>query len=237
VVRINENRVEGPIMDGRAQLQALAGEIGGASAVEAAWAGAGPARDIRKQCGICGLDQPARIPFLRHVCRGCSAIWVPGICVDCATTSVTFTLDGQLSRFATCGCRGRLRQVAYVPRPREAQDPQQVAAHAAVVTRRKRRLTTSTRVVLVLTAVLSVVGCVRFLQADHSPAPAGPPTTVQRPVADSTSLTPEERGHLAGQRLLEQGQSHDGFSCAAQLPSGTSADGAVQGFLAGCLAG
>lgn len=57
----------------------------------------------------------ARIPFLRHVCRSCAATWVPGICGDCAHTSVTFTVDGLLSPFARCGCGGGLRQVVYAP--------------------------------------------------------------------------------------------------------------------------
>jgi hypothetical protein len=240
-------------MDGRAQLHSLANAIGGASDIEAAWAGTGPSVDVRKSCGICGTDQPLRLPFLRHVCRSCQAIWVPGICVDCAHTSVTFTMDGQLSRFASCGCGGALRQVAYVPKPRAAVDPEVMAARQAVVAQHRRRATWGSRAVLVALAALATVGGVRYLHANHTT-----PERVTTPVshvddADDTRLSMQERGRRAAARLRANGENQDVFSCAAQLPRPAATSLANQGvsgqdqapgsgagskdFLAGCLTG
>jgi hypothetical protein len=205
-------------MDGRAQLQSLALAITSAADVEAAWAGSGPAVDLRKECGVCGADQSARVPFLRHVCRSCAAIWVPGICGDCAHTSITFTVDGALSHLARCGCGGGLRQVGYVPRPRLAVDPEVAAARRVVVEQRKKRATWTSRTVLVLIALLAAAGGLRLVH-HHSaaPAPASAPTT-RVSTRDDPSLPMAERGRLAAQRVHERGEHNDAFACAAELP-------------------
>lgn len=237
-------------MDGRAQLQSLARAIGSASEIEAAWVGNGSPVDVRKACGICGEDQPVRVPFLRHVCRSCQAIWVPGICGDCAHTSVTFTLDGQLSRSATCGCGGTLRQVAYVPKPRVAVDPEVAAARKVVVERRKKRAGWTSRAVLLVITALAAWGSTALVQRNHSgPPPAAVPA---RAPVDSASLTPEQRGRVAAQRLLDNGQAHDAFGCASLLPPAAAAlpgdtasvptaheglDAAGERFLAACIRG
>ena len=234
-------------MDGHAQLRSLALAINGASDVDAAWAGTGQPLDLRKQCGICGEDQPVRVPFLRHVCRACSAIWVPGICGDCAHTSVTFTQDGQLSRYASCGCGGSLRQVAYVPRPRVAVDPEVAAARKVVVERRKKRATWTSRTALVVLAALASGGAWQALHARHAA-----PTAVHEPVVheswdDDPTLTMAQRGTRAAHRLDASGVGHDVFSCAGQLPTPAPAPSASpqplvasagsKEFLAACLRG
>jgi hypothetical protein len=233
-------------MTGRSELEELARAIGGASDVDRAWAGAGPAMDVRKTCGMCGENQPVRIPFLRHVCRSCTAIWVPGICVDCAHTSVTFTLDGQLSRLATCGCSGVLRQVAYVPKPRAYVAPEIVAAREVQQARVKKQVKGSTRAVMVLLALVAVVTCVRFVRHNDGPAPARETTTSHRVLTDKQSQSMEVRGRLAAARLVKNGRSHDVFSCTTLLPPLQVASAAVAGegvelsrqaFVAACLAG
>ena len=247
-------------MDGRAQLQSLARAIGSASEVEAAWAGTGPAVDVRKTCGICGTDQPLRLPFLRHVCRHCQAIWVPGICGECAHTSVTFTMDGQLSRFATCGCGGQLRQVAYVPKPRAAVEPEVAAARQVVVQQRKKRATWATRAVLVAVAVLATAGGAHYLHANHTTPKRVTPPVSHGSTVDDPTLSMAERGRRAAARLRANGENLDVFSCAAELPAPApsaqptalpSAAGALpnqalsaqdpaagsKDFLAGCLTG
>lgn len=239
-------------MDGRAQLQSLAHAINGSAEIEAAWAGTGPAADVRKTCGICGLDQPVRIPFLRHVCRGCAAIWVPGICVDCAHTSVTFTMDGQLSPFATCGCSGRLRQLAYVPKPRVTVDPVVAAARQVVVQKSHTRAKWMARVALVAIAALATVGGVQLVHRNHKAPVTDPAAVVHRDLHDDPALPMADRGRLAAARLRAQGQNHDVFACAAQLPPPPPTPSALPGsapvpaaeggtgsnaFLAACLAG
>lgn len=228
-------------MDGHAQLRSLALAINGASDIDAAWAGTGQPMDVRKQCGICGEDQPVRVPFLRHVCRGCAAIWVPGICGDCAHTSVTFTQDGQLSRYASCGCGGTLRQVAYVPRPRVAVDPEVAAARKVVVEQRKQRATRTSRTVMVLLTALAVAGTVQVVHA-HSKGPAAAPTEVVKRVStvEPSTLTPEQQGRKAAARLEANGQHNDVFSCATLLPPAPTPSAAPVGskeFLAACLKG
>jgi hypothetical protein len=209
-------------MDGRDQLQSLARAIHSASDIEAAWAGTGPTVDVRKECGVCGEDQPVRVPFLRHVCRSCAAIWVPGICGDCAHTSVTFTVDGKLSAFARCGCGGGLRQVGYVPKPRVALDPEVLAARKVVFEQRKKRATWTSRTVLVVFAVLATVGALQLVHHNHA-APAQQtelPTRVS--TRDDPTLTMDERGRLAAQRVRERGEHNDAFACAAELPAPVS---------------
>jgi hypothetical protein len=236
-------------MDGRAQLQSLARAIGSASDVEAAWAGTGPAVDLRKSCGVCGTEQPLRVPFLRHVCRSCQAIWVPGICGECAHTAVTFTMDGQLSRFASCGCGGSLRQVAYVPRPRVAVDPEIAAVRQVVATQRKKRAAWTARAFLVLVAAVATAGGVRYLHDTHTAPKRVTNLVPQGSTADDPSLPMQERGRRAAARLRDKGESHDVFACAALLPApkptslanqAISHDDAAAGskeFLAGCLTG
>lgn len=233
-------------MDGHAQLRSLALAINGASDIDAAWAGTGGAMDLRKQCGICGEDQPVRVPFLRHVCRACAAIWVPGICGDCAHTSVTFTQDGQLSKYASCGCGGTLRQVAYVPRPRAAVDPEVAAARKVVLEERKRHATRTSRVVMVLLTALAVTGTVQVVR-EHGKGPAAPQTAVVPRTApvDPATLTPAQLGKRAAATLQGKGQHNDVFSCATLLPpvpkpSAAPVEGASAGskaFLAACLKG
>ena len=236
-------------MDGRAQLHSLAHAISGASEGEAAWAGTGPAVDTHKTCGVCGDHQPVRLPFLRHVCRACAAIWVPGICGDCAHTSVTFTMDGQLSDLARCGCGGQLRQLAFVPKPRATVDPEVAAARKVVVEQQKKHAAWASRSVLVVVAVLATVGGVQLVRHNHA-APKSDPVApvVHRDLRDDPSLTMTERGRLAGARLTANGQLRDVFGCAAELPSTTSTspgneaishEGSNAGssaFLAACLA-
>lgn len=240
-------------MDGRAQLQSLAHAISGSADVEAAWAGSGPWIDIRKSCGICGTDQPVRVPFLRHVCRACAAIWVPGICCDCAHTSVTFTMDGQLSPFATCGCSGRLRQLAVIPKPRVAVDPEVVAARQVVVAKSHHRARWMSRSVLVLVAVAATVGGVKLVRHNHAAPPVDTTVPVRRDVRDDPALPMADRGRLAAARLQARGELHDVFACAAELPAPApttpsslprtttvSPDNASAGsnaFLAACLTG
>ncbi len=238
-------------MDTRDQLQSLARAIDLASDVERAWAGIGPAVDMRKHCGICREEQPVRVPFLRHVCRSCTSIWVPAICGDCATTSVAFTTDGQLSRLASCGCGGQLRVVAYVPSPRVEVAPEVAAARKVVIETRKKRATLTSRTVLVVIAVLAAVGAVRLVHHNHSAPPAAE-NEVRRPlVADDPSMTMAARGRLAAARLEQQGRVNDVFACAGELPTAptpapspspgvvTAPQPApdVSGFLASCLKG
>ena len=229
-------------MDGRAQLLTLARAIDGAAQVDAAWAGTGPVVDLRKTCGVCGEDQPVRVPFLRHVCRSCQAIWVPGICGDCAHTCVTFTLDGQLSAFAGCGCGGRLRQLGFVPRPRVAVDPEVAKARREVVERRTRQGTRAWRVLLVALAVTALVLGVRTVTGNHRGEPVAPAPTRQAPaVLDGASQSLAAQGRLAALRLRQAGQVNDVFGCAGQLPASAlskAADPAdAKAFLAGCVAG
>jgi hypothetical protein len=240
-------------MDGRAQLQSLAHAINGSSEVEAAWAGTGPWVDIRKSCGICGADQPVRVPFLRHVCRGCAAVWVPGICGLCAHTSVTFTMDGQLSPFATCGCSGQLRQLAVIPKPRATVDPEVAAARQVVVRKSHHRAKWMSRSLLVFIAVLATVGGLRLVRHNHAAPPADTGVDVRRNVQDDPALPMADRGRLAAARLRARGENHDVFACAAELPAPApttpsslprtttvSPDNAAAGssaFLAACLTG
>lgn len=248
-------------MDGRAQLHSLAHAINSSAEVEAAWAGTGPRVEVRKSCGICGTDQPVRIPFLRHVCRSCAAIWVPGICGDCAHTSVTFTVDGQLSRFATCGCSGQLRQLAYVPKPREPIDPEVAAARKVVVEQVKHRARWTSRTLLIAVAALATAGGLQLVRHNHAAPRTDLPVQVRGSVHDDPTLPMADRGRLAAARLRARGQNHDAFACAAELPAaapslpaslpaslpsslprtaGVSPDSGSAGssaFLAACLAG
>ena len=231
-------------MDGRAQLQTLAHAITSASQVEAAWAGTGPIVDLRKRCGLCAEEQPVRVPFLRHVCRNCAAIWVPGICVECAHTSVTFTTDGQLSRSASCGCGGALRQLALVPKPRVALDPEVAAVREVVVQRRKRQARHTTRWLLVGVALFATLGAMRLT---HHTTPPPPRPAVVPPVPDA-GLSPQDQGRQAGARLVAKGRSNDVFACAALVPPAVRATSATEqeqqaqrdwssAFVTACLSG
>ncbi|MCU1599353.1 MAG: hypothetical protein JWO22_62 [Frankiales bacterium] len=238
-------------MDSRAQLQTLARAIDLSTDIERAWAGLGPPVDLRKHCGICRNEQPVRVPFLRHVCHHCAAVWVPGICGDCANTSVTFTLDGQLSRLASCGCGGQLRQVGYVPKPRAAVDPEVAAARKVVVETRKKRASWTTRVVLVAVAVLATVAGVRLVHHNHAAPTTTAPDLTHVHVADDPSLPMPARGRLAAERLTQAGRINDVFACAGELPTVprpaasatpsstavTDSGQAAAAFLAGCLKG
>lgn len=236
-------------MDTRAELLTLARAIDLSGAVEKAWAGLGPSVDLRKHCGICREDQPVRVPFLRHVCRSCAAIWVPGICGDCASTSVTFTRDGQLSRLVTCGCGGPLRMIAYVPTPRAAVDPEVAAARKVVVETRKKRVALTSRTALVVVAVLCALSAYGVVQHNHAAPPPKQHVARQPIVADDPSQPMSVRGGMAAQRLRQSGRVNELFACAAQLPAlpepqpsasaapVSQSNGTAQDFLAGCLKG
>lgn len=228
-------------MDGRAQLHALALAITDAADVDAAWAGTGPAVALRKSCAACGEDQPVRLPFLRHVCRRCAAVWVPGICTICAHTSITFTLDGNLSSFARCGCEGALRPLAVIPRPRVVLPPEQVAERQTVVARRTRWAVRVERSALLLVLAVAVVGAVRVLAPGDPAAPSRPAQVVPTAAVDLAAMTPGERGTYEAERLTRDERGHDLFSCLSVLPAALSAlpsDAPERkAFLGNCLKG
>lgn len=228
-------------MDGRAQLRALALAISDATDVDAAWSGTGPAVEARKACAACGEDQPVRIPFLRHVCRRCAAVWVPGRCTVCAHTSVTVTPGGLLSADARCGCDGTLRPLAVLPRPRVALPPEQLVHRREVVARRATWARRVERTVLLGLLVLAAVGAVRVLHPQRPPAASPPTQVVPAARVDPAGMTPGDRGTYEAQRLLRDQRGHDLFGCLAALPADLAAlpQGAPAraAFLGSCLKG
>lgn len=221
-------------MDGLAQLADLARTISGSDGLQSAWSGTGPTFDGRKRCGLCDHDQPYTAPFLKHVCPSCAAIWLPGLCGQCGETSVTFTLDGQLSPYARCGCGGTLRQLASVPRPRTPVDPETAAAASVVSARRLELATVLWRIALGLLVVGAALGTWSLMT--HHAAPAPTPTT--RPAVVVAGLSDAaQQGKLAAARLDREGRAHDTVGCATLMPSGLPSGPKRDDFLGSCLAG